>query len=126
MKKLYCTGNPDPESTKERLEKWQWWDRIGYRQGDIELEWTYPPDTKSCVHLNRIFLNWCQNPVYFFIPGRSGLCSVNGTLPLSERILKKLGEELSPFKLMIKSGQNKEIPKHIKKKIKQIVTKSGN
>jgi len=114
MKGLYGTGGPGSESTKERLEQWKWWDRIGYRQGDIELEWTYPPGTESCVHLNRIFLNWCQKPVHFFIPDKSGLCSVNRTTPLSKQILKRLREELSPFELMIKSGQNKEIPKHIK------------
>jgi hypothetical protein len=50
MEKLYC-----PESTGERLEEWQWLDRIEDRQGDIELEWVYLPGTKSCVYLNRIF-----------------------------------------------------------------------
>jgi hypothetical protein len=107
-----------------KIKEWRWWDRIGTRYGNIGLEWPFSPDAKSRVYLNRVFLHWCQKPVYFFVPNSPRrLYDTSRISSLSKQIFKKLKEELSPFELMIKSGQSNEIPKHIKKKIKQIVTK---
>jgi hypothetical protein len=97
-------------------------DRIVVKQGDIELEWEHSLGIRSYAYLNRIFLYWGRKPTYFFIPDDSGY-DIDRVLPLSKQIFEKLEEELSPFRLMIKSGQNNEIPKHIKKKIKQVITK---
>jgi hypothetical protein len=97
-------------------------DRIVVKQGDIELEWEHSFGIESRAYLNRVFLYWCKKSTYFFI-SKDFDCGIDETLPLSKQIFEKLGEELGPFKLMIKSGQNNEIPKHIKKKIKQVITK---
>jgi len=89
--------------------------RIAVKQGNIELEWDHYCGTRSYGYLNRVFLYWCQKPAYFFVSNSSSYdCDTDRILPLSKRIFEKLEEELSPFELMIKSGQNKEIPKHIK------------
>ena len=100
-------------------------DRIVVKQGDVELEWEHSFGIKSYAYLNRVFLYWCQSPVYFFI-SKDFDCDIDETLPLSKQIFEKLEEELSPFRLMIKSGQNNEIPKHIRKKIKQVIAKVTN
>ena len=100
-------------------------DKIVVKQGDIELEWVPSLNSKSYTGLNRVFLYWYKGSTYFFILKESHY-DIDEMLPLSKQIFEKLEEELGPFKLMIKSSQNNEIPKHIRKKIKQIITKVTN